>query len=730
MPPGTRSKMAGGRSSQRRQYRKSYREDSTDVEDRSSSGDSDDYQAPSSLRRERRALKPGPSLHNVQALSRKRKSTYTHPPHSQKKKVRTSDNTRKCDIGTVEIKAHSEGPIPRWHTLPYHILFQIFHYASQPFFAEAYTVPTSSVPWLLRAALVCKSFAEPALSVLYYAPPLWPPSRAHGLVTQLQEQNDRSTFNYRAKVRYLDVEAPKTLFRKWKGHDPLDMAALVAVTPQLRGIGIHQRADFPKQHASPLAIPRGRIRDLLQSTISALQQHGIRLQEWKWNDANVDLLNQNYCAMMESYHGTKALQRLTILTIVGLYYKFTPSSMNMPGGLVESLASAICVLSSLQELHLARSPLINGTLLPLLPRGLKVLSITDCPVDATMMTSFLTSHGAHLHRLILDHNKSLNLSFLVVLSQSCPALESLTMDLTYLDSHSTFSDNEPRYDSLLLANEIPTWPRALQQLELLHLRKWNNEIAENFFNSLVGAAEHLPNLRSLNIKASLNESGWRERVSFRDRWAATLQKVFSRVSPPPNPHLRSIDAFKAYKAKQATAIRTQPAATASLSRKEVGHLRRLYPGNLRSSRSQPLDDVLVAASEDSGPSDEPIIQRRRSSRLQRHDDASCDLTSKPTQHRSARRPRRARASDEGSSSEDSAIDDNTNLDTDGRASKQADPGKKLYIQGMCDVVRVSVDNLRPSEEQLDESDFLDEEISGDEDWNGADDIDGNDGYAW
>ena len=50
---------------------------------------------------------------------------------------------------------------------------------------------------------------------------------------------------------------------------------------------------------------------------------------------------------------------------------------------------------------------------------------------------------------------------------------------------------------------------------------------------------------------------------------------------------------------------------------------------------------------------------------------------------------------------------------------------------MCNIVRVSIDNLRPMEEQLDESDFLDTEISGDEDWNEDDDsIDGNDGYAW
>lgn len=55
---------------------------------------------------------------------------------------------------------------------------------------------------------------------------------------------------------------------------------------------------------------------------------------------------------------------------------------------------------------------------------------------------------------------------------------------------------------------------------------------------------------------------------------------------------------------------------------------------------------------------------------------------------------------------------------------------ELYIQGLCDVVDVMIDNLRPAEEQLREDDFLDEEASGDEDWNGDDDVPGDSRYAW
>ncbi|PWY86895.1 hypothetical protein BO70DRAFT_386171 [Aspergillus heteromorphus CBS 117.55] len=52
------------------------------------------------------------------------------------------------------------------------------------------------------------------------------------------------------------------------------------------------------------------------------------------------------------------------------------------------------------------------------------------------------------------------------------------------------------------------------------------------------------------------------------------------------------------------------------------------------------------------------------------------------------------------------------------------------IQGMCDVVMVRIDNQRPTENQFNEEDFLDDELSGDEDWNGND-PDVNDGsHAW
>jgi hypothetical protein len=50
-------------------------------------------------------------------------------------------------------------------------------------------------------------------------------------------------------------------------------------------------------------------------------------------------------------------------------------------------------------------------------------------------------------------------------------------------------------------------------------------------------------------------------------------------------------------------------------------------------------------------------------------------------------------------------------------------------QGMCNVVKIRIDNQRPSEIQFKEADFLDDERSGDEDWAGAD-WEPPDRHAW
>lgn len=719
MAPGTRSRLADGRCSQRRLKRISYREDSTDSDEEAKYDEASSW----SHWKRRPALTSEPSLHNVQASPRKRKSADAKLPHSLGGKVKRSKSKGNAKLGDNPVR---NGRIPSWQALPYHILLQIFQYASHPILADPIGIPAPSISWLVRVALLCKAFAEPVLSVLHYGPPVWSPTRAHSFLKHLQEQNDHSAFNYRAKVNYLDVDAMNVLFRKHKGQDPLRICELIAVTPQIRAVGLHTPLDKVRTHVFPYTIPRGKVEDALQATMGALHRHGISLREWKWNNATLPWWRKDGLAEMAKCHNTSPLRLLTKLTVTGIP-RGAKNTNQMPE---ELLASAINLLPRLRELHLAISPFFNETFLPLLPRGLQVFSMTDCPVDATVLGAFLTSHGADIRRLTLNHNKSLNLSFLINLDQVCPALETLIMDLIYTDSHATFSDNEPKYNSLLLPGEIPTWPSSLQKIELLHLRKWNTRIAGSFFSSLVNAAQDLPSLRSINIKASLSESGWRERVSFRNRWAATFEKVFLRISSPPNPHLSSISTFRAYKARQASCDADGRSGQAFPEGQRMAGCRSLQRVEIPSTVKLNQDKKSDAAQSDTGSSDEPLVRRRRSTRLQRHDDGPSGRTIKGTSSHS-RGHRQAKASRNDSSSQYSSTENEGTLDIDERAPKQADLIKNLYIQGMCDVVRISIDNLRPSEEQLAESDFLDEEVSGDDEWNGDDvSIDGNDGYAW
>ena len=715
MTPSTRSRHVDSRRSLRRIH-KSYREDSTS-DGGFSSEESEVYNArPSQSRRKPVASNSAvaPSVSQSQSSIKKRKSTDSQLPHSNARNV-----SKRGKRSAYEVHEKLETPIPTaripsWHTLPYHVLVQVFRYASQPIATDTF-YRTTSLQWLARTALVCKSFSEPALTVLYHSPLLSPPYRARGFLSRLR--NQESVFNYQSKVRYLDVEAMETLYRKDKGHNPIDMGEMIAVTPQLRGIGIHLRRDFPSSYKSMHIMPRGKAMEVLQNILLALQQCNILLEEWKWNHATSDCIRKDQFSTMEKIHRSPPFQHLSKLSIVALSWLDAPARTAKSRGPEEMLGLAISALSDLKELHLILLPhLINPTLLPLLPKNLTTLEITECPIDSKMMASFLSTHGRCLRQLILNHNQSLNLSFLLQLAESCPVLELLTMDLSYYNAHYTFSDFEPKFDSLLERGETPSWPASLQRLELLYLRKWDNDIADNFFSSLIRAARHLKDLRHLNIKANLSESGWRERISFRNTWIARFQKVFLRVSPPPNPQLKSIGAYKAFKAQQAKSARSNQSD--STLKKHLSHVE-------TSVTNMEETDMTGAMSS----SDEPLVWRRRSSRLKRPGD---DLhTSSASRPRLRHRPhkRRTKASDD-ESSEDSALDDEATVDHSGHEVESSDSDDELFIQGMCDTVRVSIDNLRPMEEQLAESDFLDEEISGDEDWNGDDDMFGNDGYAW
>lgn len=702
----------------------SYRESSSD----DSEGDIPDqpYISTSRASRSRQPLRPQRTKAHVGPSERKRRAPprRSSRPLKQRRKLKEpkpQHTSGQSKVRGVEVPGILQlgGRIPPWQTLPYHLLLQIFQYASYPLVDESFE-PTASVSWLLNSAMICKAFCEPALSTLYYAPPLSPPSRMHGLIAHLSTQGPSSTFNYKGKIRYLDMEATSTLVRKYGGRVPVDLGDLLVHTPQLQGLGIHLVSDQPRYRKRDNARTRTVKAVYQKSIFSALETSKISLRTWKWNSR---LAGSRYSSLdMKEIYCSSPFQTLRSLVVVNFQTLETQSASSQ--SIEEELAAAINSLPSLKRLSFEISSVVNEKMLPSLPENLESFHIIDCSsITSDMLGVFLVTHGRNLRELVLDHNKLLNLSFLVDLAASSPKLERLKMNMTYYNSHFTFQDSEPQYDTLLLPGEEPTWPASLQVLELLQLRKLHADSAKDFFSSLINSASTLMNLRKLVIKASLDslELGWRDRASFRDEWIGKLQHVFLRHSTTPNPHMRSIGIFKEHKRQLAEVHSADPNETRNAGADETTPGR---PDICRSGTSRFRHvEILRTASDSDSDSDVKSFPKRRSSRLKQQDDKSDVASNSSAWNTSSSRLRQhLKPSDISGSTEES--------DTGAGSTDVVRAEEDLYIQGLCEVVDVRIDNQRPTEEQFHENDFLDEEPAGDEDWNGDDTLPGEGSHAW
>ncbi len=442
------------------------------------------------------------------------------------------------------------------------------------------------------------------------------------------------------------------------------------------------------------------------------------------------------------------------------------------------LADSLSVLN-LDHLILESSTLANSKLLPLLPMNLKHLELVNCwEVISEDLSAFLISHGSQLRTLTLNHNQSLNLSFLTVLGNACPQLTTLKMNLTYYNVHSSYKDSEPLYEKLLEIEDVPDWPGSLQTIELTQLRKWDIETAKMFFQSLLGRAAILVNLRRLVIKAILNTS-WRDRSSFRDEWVGAFETVFKRPFIPPNPHLESLGAYAAFKKQSKRKDDEEDDVLSPRAWKQ----RRLATMEKDSKTDSPAKATLQSAKETvpplasglahpftNGQADKPSEQGARRLNARRSTRLAPVYSSPPSQsdgdhsvtnskdhnegHSSLRETARKRVMsreldvlsktageslrekqhDTGNSSAKVYRGNESDSDSDDMPLAkrwQKGKGKQVeFIQGMCDVVSITIDNLRPTETQFKEEDFLDSEPEGDEDWDGTEEASGDREYAW
>ncbi|KAH7073697.1 hypothetical protein BKA63DRAFT_39096 [Paraphoma chrysanthemicola] len=588
-------------------------------------------------------------------------------------------------VVTVSISIPTDGHKPAWASLPYHVLLQIFVYASHPLRDENMK-PTAEISWLVRMARTCSAFTKPALTALYRNPPIFAMRQSrkdlvHQLITPPSDIRD----DHRVMVKRLELDATQMTALTDHANSVTDLASLIRSLTTLREIDIFDPVDRP-----PF---RERLRRLRRwvypaELFEALRTSDLRLQSWRWNSR----FCQHGPLWMKSIHGDSAFQSLRELTLT----KFHPAEVPDNRGeeedtqgqptMEELVASAVVALPNLNALSFETCGIVSGRLLPLLPANLVSLNITNCgELLSDALQAFLATNGALLEDLTLNHNQSLDLSFLVELKQSCPRLEVLRMDMTYYSSLSMSSDNEPLYETLLGESERPTWPTTLRVLDMEYLRNWNSTAATNFFSSLIDAAEELPFLREIVIIAMVN-TDWRERAKFRMRWTEQFRKVFARKWQPPNPHLVSLKAFRDWKIQ--------------------GHNAKSETEKNDSLIEEVADGVGDAKLDDSD-SDAPLLQTRKSKQDDKWDSKRLRSRSKIT----------------GSYDESSA-------DESAPEESGSDDEAVRFVQGRCHTVLFRIDNFRPREEIFGEADFLDAEPSGDEEWNGNDDPDDEGGYAW
>ena len=659
----------------RRQKKVSYNEDTSSDEDNSIKGNEQQSERITRRRRNPRPSPPSSRTRNTRSrnVGDGKKLRIRSPKKSVNRTTISAAKRNSAEVRVASLSSERVGKKMPWQTLPFYILTNIFAHAASPMVNPSGD-RTTAVGWLIRVATLCKAFTEPALSVLYYCPPVVEPSQLIRLESTLRRESDESMIKYRHKIKHFDIQHTRLWQDRSSSHKYRKIGDLVALTPSLRGIHLGppmgNRAHWGR---SGISVLKHSDSYLVSSVINAK----VPLESWAWNFAlEVACLSFPEIKKINSLEPFSNLKSLTISNI-SEHHCQEQRSLLKDSTPEAAFADAIRNMPSLQDLHFDSVSLDGSLFLPELPDKLKSLTMTDCPdIETSDVSRFLTHKGHDLRRLVLNHNSALSLSFLTILAQSCPYLETFAMDLVYYNPYLTFRDTDPKYDLLMLPGERPTWPSTLINIELLYLRRWETPVAEEFFSSLVDHAPSLPDLRYLKIKASLRESSWRNRVAFKSKWVSRLEDVFLR-------------------------------------RRRSGS-KQLFNASKRQLRidSDPMDIDVVGQP--------PSSQTRHSQRIK---------SDSQTTHSSQRRRRRRQTNRDSSlSPEDSAFEE----DLDPAAIKESrhinataplvgTSREAFFVQGMCDTVDIVIDNLRPMEDQVNEKDFLDDERSGDSDWNAEDD---------
>jgi hypothetical protein len=650
----------------------SMKDPSTDEDSESDSHDSVDDDAPETLME----LPPPPKRRRVVTHRTRAVATRTREKKAQTTPKRAKPTKKERPAKKREF-IETDGVSPPWSTLPYHVLLSVFDFAWAQRLHEYPRNHSSNTSWLMNASLTCKAFAEPALAALYRSPILktsWQLTRFNILVTS---PSPNHFINYNAKVKRLDLD------ERMFGNN-FDVMDLFNSFPTLAHINLDSDKDRAlRGHANVIGEKYWKYPPNLYDTLS-----NFNLKSWQWNTAMFPSSDSNRSSILILAHDLhlpfskiENLHFVNLFTINSLWSPVLPvfneseralippewllpreanNSMNSifweqtSRYLAESLKSSTNLKSL--RLDFAGFPLFSW--MESMPSTLTTLHFHNCDgLESNKLSDYLlASCSGSLEVLVFDHNQNLNLDFLVHLKSACPKLKELSMNLILFSQHRFAQSVKPGYETLLHRDFTPTWPTSLIRLELNHLQKLEKENAEVLFNSLICSATDLPQLRYLHLAASV-DIDFRNRASFRDVWTELFARIFKRQSPPPRKELAS---FKAY---------------------------RLY-----------------LESEKTGPT-----TKRSKHRISNASTASDDGT--------RLRPRKSVNYDDSEEERDQSLKGRL-FATLGGKQKEEETRDEYPVQGMCETVRVRIDNMRPGDKDLTERDFLDQE-----DQDSADDSD-------
>ncbi|KAF6821347.1 hypothetical protein CSOJ01_00353 [Colletotrichum sojae] len=608
-------------------------------------------------------------------VDKKAKSPKTKPRRGRQALKKTS----------ADVAKDENAFIPDWldPRMEHAIWVQVFRYAA----VVGDEQEIIDVNWLLQVARLCRSFTDPALTVLYRRPPVKDEIKAQGLVELLEKPLSTTMVNYRAKIESLHIDVRLVSLQGFAS--PVRMMQNLPRLSEVLLLHGYDQAPYRLLKAPIKWIYPSDLWQAFEVSPTANVEAGdktsiTRLKSWQWSSRLMDKNWETSLEKMKEAHQVPSFTSLRKIRLVN--YQLPSVKLEKDPGAdpeisaedertTKLIAESLSVLPNLEHLIFESSSIICTSLFPLLPTRLKRLELVNCSeVTADDLASFLISNGHQLEALVLHHNRALSLAFLTILGTACPHLTELRANFKYFSLLGTVDHNEPSYEHLLLPEQVPNWPSALEVVHLENLRQWDMNAAEVFLQSFIDSASVLPMLRHLSIKAMLDVP-WRLRSGLRKTWQEKFENVFLRQAPDPDPHYT---------------LRKPPT-------------------------EEPVEERIVKRK----PKKAPVEPTRRSSRVVSH----ASSTSRGLRGQN-QKPKSYREPDSDEFDTDDDVDMEQSADEAGGDESGSDatdattPPDEQFIQGLCTVVDINIDNQKPREHQYSMDDFLNNEqdFSTDPEW--------------